>query len=312
MEDDLPARHPVFADVEMGIGTWAWGDKLFWGFGQGSGQADLAAVFDSCISMELNFFDTAEVYGQGLSESFLGQFLKRTQKPVKLATKFMPFPWRFWRGSLLQALRASLKRLGREQVDLYQIHQPLPPLSVDTWMDAMSEAYQSGLVGAVGVSNYDRARMLHANDCLAREGIALASNQVEYSLLNRKVEKNGLLKLCQERGITLIAYSPLGMGLLTGKYTLENPMKGMRGRRVGREYMKRLVPLIQLLQQIGQEHDHRSPAQVALNWVICKGALPIPGAKTVIQAEQNAGALRWRLSEEEVAKLDEASDRLSA
>ena len=179
-------------------------------------------------------------------------------------------------------------------------------------MDAMSEAYQSGLVGAVGVSNYDRARMLHANDCLAREGIALASNQVEYSLLNRKVEKNGLLKLCQERGITLIAYSPLGMGLLTGKYTLENPMKGMRGRRVGREYMKRLVPLIQLLQQIGQEHDHRSPAQVALNWVICKGALPIPGAKTVIQAEQNAGALRWRLSEEEVAKLDEASDRLSA
>jgi aryl-alcohol dehydrogenase-like predicted oxidoreductase len=310
MEDNLPARHPVFADVEMGIGTWAWGDKLYWGFGQGYGQADLEAVFDSCISMELNFFDTAEIYGQGLSESFIGQFVKKTNKPVKLATKFMPFPWRLWRGSLLNALRGSLKRLGREKVDLYQMHIPLPPVSVDTWMDGMSEAYQSGLVGAVGVSNYDRAQMLRAYDSLAREGIALASNQMEYSLINRKVEKNGLLKLCHERGITLIAYSPLGMGLLTGKYTLEKPVKGMRGRRFGRDYMKKLTPLMLLLRQIGDEHEHRSPAQVALNWVICKGALPIPGAKTAAQAEQNAGALRWRLTDEEVSKLDEASDKL--
>jgi len=134
---------------------------------------------------------------------------------------------------------------------------------------------------------------------------------VEYSLINRKVEKNGLLKLCQERGITLIAYSPLGMGLLSGKYTVENPMKGLRGGRFGRDYMRKLQPMLQVMRNIGGEHENRSPAQVALNWVICKGALPIPGAKTTSQAEQNAGALGWRLSEDEMAKLDEASDRIN-
>jgi aryl-alcohol dehydrogenase-like predicted oxidoreductase len=311
MEDNLPAKHPVFTDVEMGIGTWAWGDKLFWGYGQGYGQADLAAVFDACLSMGLNFFDTAEVYGQGTSELFLGEFIKKTQKPVKVASKFMPYPWRFWRGSLIGALRGSLKRLGLEKVDLYQIHVPLPPVSVDTWMDAMSDACQKGLVGAVGVSNYDQMQMLRAFTCLAREGIPLASNQVEYSLLNRKIEKNGLLKLCQERGITLIAYSPLGMGLLSGKYTVDNPMTGMRGRRFGRDYMKRLQPLVQLMRNIGEDHDNRSTAQVALNWVICKGALPIPGAKNTSQAEQNSGALGWRLTEDEIGRLDETSDRVN-
>jgi len=311
MEENLPERHPVFAGVEMGTGTWAWGDKLFWGYGKGYSEDDLAAVFDACISSDLNLFDTAEVYGQGISESLIGKFIKKTQKPVRVATKFMPYPWRFWRGSLLSALKGSLKRLGLERVDLYQIHQALPPVSVDTWMDAMSEAYQKGLIGAVGVSNYDQMMMLRAFVCLAREGIPLASNQVEYSLINRKVEKNGLLKLCQERGITLIAYSPLGMGLLSGKYTVENPMKGLRGGRFGRDYMRKLQPMLQVMRNIGGEHENRSPAQVALNWVICKGALPIPGAKTTSQAEQNAGALGWRLSEDEMAKLDEASDRIN-
>jgi aryl-alcohol dehydrogenase-like predicted oxidoreductase len=312
MEDNLPARHPVFAGVEMGTGTWAWGDKLYWGYGQDYDEKDLGAVFDACLSMELNFFDTAEVYGQGVSESLIGAFLKKTSKPVKVATKFMPYPWRFWRGRLLAALRGSLKRLGLERVDLYQMHQPLPPVSVDTWMDAMSEACQKGLVDAVGVSNYDQIQMLRAYVCLAREGIPLASNQVEYSLLNRKVEKNGLLKLCQERGITLIAYSPLGMGLLTGKYTTENPMKGVRGVRIRRDTMQKLKPLVHLMRNIGADHDNRSPAQVALNWVICKGALPIPGAKNTSQAEQNSGALGWRLSEDEMGQLDEASDRIAA
>jgi aryl-alcohol dehydrogenase-like predicted oxidoreductase len=179
-------------------------------------------------------------------------------------------------------------------------------------MDAMSEAHQKGLIGAVGVSNYDQIQMLRAFTCLAREGIPLASNQVEYNLLNRKVEKNGLLKLCQERGITLIAYSPLGMGLLSGKYTVENPIKGIRGRRFGRGYMNKLQPLVHLMRNIGAEHDNKSPAQVALNWVICKGALPIPGAKNTSQAEQNAGALGWRLTEAEVNRLDEASDKVTS
>jgi len=166
------------------------------------------------------------------------------------------------------------------------------------------------LVREVGVSNYDRSWTQRAYVALAREGIRLASNQGEYSLINRKVEKNGLLKQCQEQGVRLIAYSPLGMGLLSGKYTPENPPTGIRGGRYNRRFLERLVPLLTRMKRIGSDHAGKAPAQVALNWVICKGALPIPGAKNVAQAEQNAGTLGWRLTDEEVALLDEASDKL--
>jgi aryl-alcohol dehydrogenase-like predicted oxidoreductase len=257
-------------------------------------------------------FDTAEVYGQGQSELLLGEFIKTVDQPLVIATKFMPYPWRLGRGSLLKALRGSLKRLGVEQVDLYQVHQPIPPVNPETWMDAMTEAVQSGLTREVGVSNYDRNWMQRSYVALAREGIRLASNQVEYSLINRKVEKNGLLKQCQEMGVRLIAYSPLGMGLLSGKYTPENPPSGMRGGKYNRRFLERMTPLLTLIKRIGSDHAGKTPAQVALNWCICKGTLPIPGAKNVGQAEQNVGALGWRLTEEEVALLDEASEKMSA
>jgi aryl-alcohol dehydrogenase-like predicted oxidoreductase len=307
---DNAAGSNLFEGVFMGVGTWAWGDRLFWGYGQEYVRADLEAVFETSINLGINLFDTAETYGQGMSEQFLGVFIKSTNKPVKVASKFMPYPWRITRGSFNRALRNSLKRLGLNRLDLYQIHWPMPPIRIETWMDAMIDAYQDGLIGAVGVSNYDRSQMLKASDYLAREGICLASLQVEYNLLERRIEKNGLLKVCQERGIKVIAYSPIAQGVLSGKYTPENPLKGVRGRRYGYRFLEKLTPLIQLMRQIGNEHDRRSPTQVALNWAMCKGTLPIPGAKNVQQAEHNAAALGWQLTEQEVALLDEASDKL--
>jgi aryl-alcohol dehydrogenase-like predicted oxidoreductase len=152
--------------------------------------------------------------------------------------------------------------------------------------------------------------MQRAFDRLQSEGIRLASNQVEYSLLNRKAEKSGLLKLCQDLGIRLIAYSPLEMGILTGKYTPDYMPPGIRSGRYNRRYLEKVQPLLNLIKHIGTDHTSKTPAQVALNWVICKGALPIPGAKTQLQAEQNAGALGWRLTDDEVNTLDEVSDRV--
>ena len=133
---------------------------------------------------------------------------------------------------------------------------------------------------------------------------------MEYSLINRKVEKNGLLKSCQEQGITLIAYSPLGQGILTGKYSPKRPLPGIRGWRYARSLLEKVQPLLGLMVEIGQAHGGKSAAQVALNWVICKGALPIPGAKNLRQVQENLGALGWRLVEAEVAALDEASDKV--
>lgn len=304
-------QQSILQGIEMGVGTWSWGDRLMWGYGRGYSDQDIRQAFDVSVMAGLRLFDTAEVYGQGRSEQLLGEFLKTSDQTLYVATKFMPYPWRLSRGALLRALKGSLKRLGLAQVDLYQIHQALPPVTPETWMNAMTEAVHAGLNREVGVSNYDRGWTQRAYDALAREGLHLASNQVEYSLINRKIEKNGLLKQCQELGVRLIAYSPLGMGLLTGKYTPEQPPSGLRGTRYNRAFLERMIPLLTLMKRIGSDHAGKTPAQVAINWTICKGTLPIPGAKNIAQAEQNAGAVTWRLTDEEVSALDEASDKLS-
>jgi aryl-alcohol dehydrogenase-like predicted oxidoreductase len=314
MTEKNPKRHPVLDDVQIGVGTWAWGDRYFWGFGGTYNEDDLRQVFQFFLKTGLVFFDTAEVYGQGKSETYLGKFLSEldlSTKPVKVATKFMPFPWRLGRRSLVKALCNSLKRLGATQIDLYQMHWSFPPVTIETWMDGMVEVSHSGLIKAVGVSNYDRSQTQRAYDALNRHGIALASNQVEFHLLDRKIEKNGLLEQCNQLGVAIIAYSPLAQGVLTGKFTPENPPRGVRAGKYGRNYLRKVQPLLTLLKRIGADHAGKTAAQVALNWCICKGTIPIPGVKNIQQAEQNAGAIGWTLSTDEVQKLDDLSDQVN-
>ncbi|MGQ9832898.1 MAG: aldo/keto reductase [Candidatus Villigracilaceae bacterium] len=308
-----PSTHPetrFLHAVEMGVGTWQWGDRIVWNYDSSHTKDFIRAAFNASLEQGIRLFDTAEIYGNGQSERILGQLLKETNLPVLVATKFMPFPWRLERKSLLRALKHSLNRLGLESVDLYQMHWPFPIVSIERWMSAMAEAVQQGLARTVGVSNYNYAQMMRAFSALERRNIPLASNQVEYNLLNREIEKNGLLKRCQELGIRVIAYSPLAMGLLTGKYGPENPPPGLRGRKYASQ-LKRLKPLLNLMTEIGREHESKTCSQVALNWCICKGTLPIPGAKNAEQALMNAGALGWRLTEEEVARLDHASENVT-
>ncbi len=301
---------------QMGIGTWAWGDWLVWGYGRGGySDEDLRNAFQRTLDTGINLFDTAEVYGLPThrSEKLLGRFLQahasldNQARPV-IATKFYPFPWRVSRRQLLSALRGSLKRLRLSQVDLYQIHVSGPPMPIETWAEALGDAVEAGLTRSVGVSNYSTDEMRRAHDILARRNIPLASNQVEYSLLHRDPEGNGLLAACKELDITLIAYSPLAMGLLTGKYTADHKLPWPRGSMYSQSYVAAIQPLIGRLREIGQAHGNKTPAQIALNWTLCKGTLPIPGAKNVRQVEDNASALGWHLSDEEVAQLEAATD----
>jgi aryl-alcohol dehydrogenase-like predicted oxidoreductase len=305
------ARETLFLhNAEMGLGAWAWGDRTMWNYGHGYTDADIEQAFQTSLAAGVNLVDTAEVYGSGRSERFLGQFVKAAATPVLVATKFMPFPWLLNRGALMRSLDHSLERLGLERVDLYQIHWPFPPRPVEFWVEELAKAVKSGKTRTAGVSNYDKTQMQRAYTILSKYDIPLASNQVEYHLLNRTVEKNGLLDRCKELGVRLIAYSPLAKGLLTGKYTLESPPPGLRSRQpAGR--LKALAGLIAAMTEIGQGHGGKTPGQVALNWLICKGALPIPGAKNARQAEQNAGATGWRLTPEEVQALDDASDQFT-
>jgi aryl-alcohol dehydrogenase-like predicted oxidoreductase len=305
--DQIPLGPTNLKISRLGFGTWQWGDRNTWGYGQGGyTDGDLQAGFKEGLAAGINFFDTAETYGDGRSETLLGKYAQELDANLVIATKFMPYPWRINRSALIKSLKNSLQRLGRNSVELYQMHWPLPFRSVKTWAESMAEAFQAGLIKAIGVSNYNVDQMKRFYEVLQRLQIPLASNQVRYSLLNRNPEVNGVYKTCNELGVTLIAYSPLAQGMLTGKYNPQNPINGTRRLQYGSK-LESIQPLINQLREIGRAHNDRSPAQVALNWIICKGGVPIPGAKNANQAKENAGALGWFLTTEEIKILDLAS-----
>ena len=297
----------------MGVGVWSWGDTGFWGYGSTYTGEDIRQAYTACLDIGLNFFDTAEMYGGGESERILGACKREDGRPIIIASKFAPLPNRFSARTLMTALDASLERLEVDTIDLYQIHFPFTILQTDALMDALAQAVRAGKVRAVGVSNYGAEHMRRAHARLARHDIPLASNQVHYNLLHRKPERNGVLAACRELHVALIAYSPLEQGLLTGKYrpgkkqyVPAGPRRFMPAYGTGR--LHKIEPLLQEMERIASAHS-KTIAQVALNWLLCKDEciIPIPGAKNLRQAQDNAGAIGWRMTAAEMAHLDEIS-----
>ena len=300
----------------LGLGVMTWGvatgfqrlmpAKTAYG---GANAADEQAAFNASVGAQVNFFDTAAMYSGGGSERRLGELAQGT--PVIVATKFPPRPLSRTE-EMPAALDASLGRLQRDAVDLYQHHFPARWVDIARLMELMADAVDAGKVRAVGVSNYSAAQMRLAHEALARRGIPLACNQVQYSLLYRKPEVDGVLDACHELGITLIAYQPLASGALTGKY-LDGPRPaGLRRiqptfRRAELELQR---PVIELLRTIGDAYG-KTPGQVALRWLIDQegSVVPIPGAKSAQQAAHNAGALSFQLTPDEIGQLDQATRR---
>jgi aryl-alcohol dehydrogenase-like predicted oxidoreductase len=292
----------------VGLGTWAWGDRATWGMGgydTDLTEARIAEAWSASLDAGVTLIDTAEVYGDGESERIIGRLLAAdpdARHRVVLATKFMPMPQKLnVRTALRDALRASLDRLGVDRVDLYQIHGPVSLRSKGALADALAAVVEEGLTRAVGVSNYSSREVEKVHGALARSGVPLASNQVEYSLLRRRPETGGLMATCERLGVRILAYSPIGQGRLTGKYSAASPPPG--SRTFSTHPMEQVDPIVAVLREIGAPHD-RTPSQVALRWLVDKGTIPIPGAKNAEQATQNAGALGWALTPEEVARLD--------
>ncbi len=292
----------------LGVGTWAWGDTLFWAYGKDFGAKDVAEAFQASVDAGITFFDTAEVYGFGESERLIGQFCKQTSQPVQIATKYFPLPWRWQKSAIADALTASLERLQTKQISLYQIHWPLEfLLKTKDFMEVLAEEVKKGRIQSVGVSNYSAAQMTLAHQYLAEKGIPLAVNQVPYSLLTRQIEQNGVLEKAKQLGVTILAYSPLAQGLLTGKYTPESVKTLQGARRIDPRFspkgLQKLEPLFSTLKDLSEKYD-KTLAQVSLNWLVAQGnIIPIPGAKNANQAKQNAGALGWSLTPEEVELL---------
>jgi aryl-alcohol dehydrogenase-like predicted oxidoreductase len=296
----------------LGVGTWAWGDKGTWGMGgydQSLTETSIREAWEASIDAGVVLFDTAEIYGGGESERIIGRLLAAepgVRNRVIIASKFMPSPWKVnVRAALLSAARHSRERLGTDTIDLYQIHGPVSLRSHDALADALAAAHAEGLVRAVGVSNYSAKETRAIDDALRKRGLRLASNQVEFSLLRTMPLRVGLISTCRELGVVPLAYSPIGQGRLTGKYSAANPPP--RGRTFSDHPMAEVDAVVALLRRIGHDHDERTPSQVALAWLIAKGAVPIPGAKNRAQAEENAGALGWSLTADELDLLDTIS-----
>ena len=308
-------------DIEVtpvGLGCWQFsaGQGLAGKFWQAIPQSAVEQVVEASLAGGINWFDTAEAYGNGASERALATALRdsgKTNGEVVVATKWSPI---FRRAeSIRSTIQQRLSCLAPFAIDLHQVHNPLGFSSVEDEMRAMADLVEDKKVRAVGVSNFNVARMRRAHAALAKHGLGLASNQVKYSLLDRRVESNGTLAAAKELGVTIIAYSPLEQGLLTGKYhqhpeyvrTRPGPRKWM-GRFRARG-LERSRPLIEELGKIASAHG-ATAGQVALAWLYQFHqdlVVVIPGASRVEQAVENRGALELTLSRVELDKLDELS-----
>jgi aryl-alcohol dehydrogenase-like predicted oxidoreductase len=261
----------------------------------------------------VNWFDTAELYGSGVSEASLATALKTAGKKdadVVVATKWWPL-FRTAR-NIPQTIDDRLRFLDGYSIGNYMVHQPYSFSSPEAEMDEMVKLVKAGKIRSVGVSNFSSERMRRAHRQLQKYGLPLAVNQVRYSLLDRAIEKNGVLEMARELGVTIISYTPLESGLLTGKYH-KNPelldKKPAFRRVMFRRNMEKSRKLISALEEVGNRYN-ATPAQVALNWIIyAQGdiVVTIPGVTSVRQAEENAGAMKFKLSGDELAYLDKIS-----
>lgn len=284
----------------IGLGTWQWGSRE-WGYGRLYTKKDLLNSFQKARDAGINLIDTAEIYGLGTSEKLVAEAIRNCREDVIIATKVSP--WNLSHGSVIRAANRSLRRLGVDAIDLYQIHWPNPLVPIRGSMKAMKKLVREGKVRCVGVSNFNLKKMKSAQEALAP--LELASNQVKYNLLDRGI-KASLLPYAQKERITIIAYSPLAKGLLSGKYTTASKPSSLvqqTSARFSKRNLARLTTLIQCLKDVAQAHK-KTPSQAALNWLVAQqNVIAIPGAKTQESVVDNAGATDWRLSEDEVARL---------
>jgi aryl-alcohol dehydrogenase-like predicted oxidoreductase len=274
-------------------------------------QSEKNEIVHAALASGINWFDTAEIYGFGTSEESLSKALKANKvsnKDVLIATKWLPL-LRTAR-NITRTINKRLDYLSGYSIDLYQIHHPWSFSSPKQEMDAMANLLQAGKIRSIGVSNFDAERMRKAHLALENRGVLLASNQVKYNLLDRSIEKNGILESAKEMSITIICWGPLASGLLSGKFHKDSSLIeniDIRRRKTFKERLEETRPIINALEDIALKYQ-ATPAQVALNWLIHfngETVVAIPGASKAYQAQESAAAMRFRLDDADLHKIDE-------
>ncbi len=284
-------------------------------FGSYLDQEGTTAVVHAALDEGINFFDTADVYGnKGLSEEYLGRALAGRWQAVVVATKVRsrmgdgPNDAGTSRYHIQNAVEASLRRLGTDHIDLYQIHSWDGSVQIEETLRALDDLVRSGKVRYLGASNFDAWQLCHANDLAERRGWeAFISVQPEYNMLAREIEKE-LLPYCEWSGVGILPYFPLAGGFLTGKYTRgEAPPAGTRGQRS--QYVQQFLKpenfdVLDRLRPIAEAHG-RSLADLAIAWLLAQPRVSsvIAGATKPEQVRINAAASTWVLTAEEVAEI---------
>jgi aryl-alcohol dehydrogenase-like predicted oxidoreductase len=301
--------------IGLGVMQFAGGNWMFRVMFPNIPQTVKNEIIQTALDSGIKWFDTAEIYGFGRSERALSEGLKAAgmeNDEVIIATKWSPFLRTA--GNIRRTINRRLRNLSGYSIDLYQIHQPYSFSTPEDEMDTMADLVEAGKIAAVGVSNFGAERMRRAHAALEKRGLPLASNQVRYNLFDRRIETNGILDAAKELGITIICWGPLASGLLTGKFHKDPgllkhtpPARRMMLRR-GLEESRELIRALEI---IASKHG-ATPAQVALNWLVNfqgETVVAIPGASKPKHAEESAGAMRLTLSEDEMKRLDELSQR---
>lgn len=314
----------------LGCGTWSWGNRLLFEYDPSQDES-IYQAYRTVRDAGVTVFDTADSYGtfdlNGRAEILLGKFERRylletvregDERPFwdlgskkaplqqQVATKFAPYPWRITRGSMVKAARESLKRLEQPKLAIAQLHwstSKYQPLQEGALWEGLADVYDEGLCDAVGVSNYGPVQLQKVARFFEKRKVPLASAQIQYSLMTFK-DAQSMNDVCNDVGCRLISYSPLCLGLLTGKYTLDNlPRQGNPRRQLFKELLPGAQDLLGTLDAVAKEYG-KSQTQVAINWALCKDTVPIPGARTVQQAQENVGATGWSLRQDAVDELD--------
>lgn len=306
----------------LGLGCWQFSKArgIVGGFWPNLDNALVKDIVRVSLEGGINWFDTAEIYGRGESEQILAESLHAAgdlANGAHIATKW----WPAFRtsGNIPLTIDERLRRLAGYPIDLYMIHQPFSFSSVASEMRQMAKLAEQGKIRYVGVSNFNAKRMREADRVLRDHGLRLASNQMKYSMLDRRIERDGVLETAQELDIAIIAYSPLEQGILSGKFHSQpelirkapGPRRLMKGFKP--QGLRQTKPLIDLLERIAVRYE-ASATQVALNWIIHANGdsvFAIPGASKLHHAQENVRAMSFRLDEAEISELSELSARVA-
>jgi aryl-alcohol dehydrogenase-like predicted oxidoreductase len=297
-----------FKVSRVGLGTAQIGSTI-WSWGKGYNKKSIMEAYDRAFDLGLNFIDTAEAYGGGVSEEIVGEIIKGRRDKIFLASKVTGGHLHDY--DVIKACEGSLRRLNTDVIDLYQIHGPSSFVPLKETMSAMNQLLTQGKIKYVGVSNFLVPYVKEAQKHLTKG--ELVSDQVKYNILQREVERE-LIPYCEKEGITVIAYSPQAQGLLTGKYSdkkrPEDEIRGTMMSYFSENNLRKVQPVLDELKAVAKKRK-KTMGQVAINFDLkYDTVLPIAGVKRRAQVEEVAGSLGWSLTDEEWNALARASEKV--